>query len=378
MRVSRHWVVVLVLFALMQAQSSTLVNGGRGLPHTKSAMTTYPKQLWAMAQISFWGKRADFEYHSLGVESGSTFWLVQSLARFNYGVSEHVSASLSPILYQDVNDGGADEFFGDTMLDVKVGNYQIEKTAITVGMNVGMRFPTGSHKNIIFEDYSAGRFEWGLTGILTYRYSLPDLKNDYRIHLNLGYWNYNDSGVSLVDDVLFQDIAYVKRNSQALNYALGLEFPTAAFDYGLEFYGLSWVNSPPAAAAGRENNLYMNVSLGYKPHPRFKFYTNADLRLSKDIEETQGPRATFSGLPNYPSWRVYLGLRYMIIPKSLYDMHKQVLLDNKRHKRQQLLIQLNEERQKTLIAKQEAERLRIEKEKKEKAKAASEVVLEKK
>lgn len=362
----------------MPVRSANIVNGGRGLPHTKSAMTTRSKQLWAMGQVRFWGKHANYENRTLGIESGSTFWLVQSIASLNYGINDHVSADLSPIIYQDINDGGKDEFFGDTMLDVKIGNYQIEKTPITVGMNVGMRFPTGSHNNIIFEDYSSGRFEWGLTGLLTYRYSLPDLKNDYRIHLNLGYWNYNDSGVSLVDGELFQDIGYVKRNSQALNYALGLEFPTPSFDYGLEFYGISWVNSPPAAAAGRENNLYMNVSLGYKPHPRFKFFTNADLRLSKDLNETQGSREALKGLPNYPGWRIYLGLRYMIVPKSLYDMHKQTLLENKRNKRQQLLIQLSEEQQKTQLAKQEAERLRIEKDKREKAKAASEVVMQKK
>lgn len=361
MKTLKYGLLSVILFVFTAAQAGVVINSGRGLPHTKSAFTTRPKQLWTMGQIRFWGKKAGFEYRSIGIESGSTFWVVQGVAGFNYGVSEHVSMALSPIIYQDVNDGGSDELFGDAMLDVKVGNYRIEKTNLTLGMNLGMRLPTGSHRNIIFEDYSSGRFEWGLTGLMTYRMLLPDVNSEYRIHLNLGYWNHNDKGVMLVDDPELIDLAKVKRNSQAFNYAFGLEFPTRFFDYGLEFYGLSWINFPPPAAAGRENNLFMNISVGYKPAVRFKFFTGLDLRLSKDYEETVGPRTTLSDLPNYPGWRVYLGLRYMILPTSLYEMHKQAIMDAKRDRRQLLIKQLEEQEKKERLARQESERQRTEK-----------------
>lgn len=318
------WIVFLTA---INAFAGPIMNGGRGMIHVKSAMGTRPKQLWATWQSRAWGEAADVQYFSDGVVTRTTFWDVQGVMALNYGVLPHLSLAMSTVIYQDVNTEGPDDLFGDTSLDIRTGNYQIQNTNAYVGLNLGLRFPTGSYHNILFEEYTAGTTEAGLTGLFTYRYKLPNLAYDYRIHVNLTYWNYFDKGARLVAGDEYREISVVKKNSQAFYYGFGLEFPTTLFDYGLEFYGLSWITFPPPAAGGRENFLYMNMSFGYKPHPRFKFYTALDLRLSKDVEYTQGPRRTFSQLDNYPGWRVYLGVRAMILPKSLYDMYRQALIE---------------------------------------------------
>jgi len=377
MKLSRFWLIGLVLLMGVEVLPAIVVNGGKGLPHTKSAFTTRKGQFWLQGQIRFWGKSAEFEYPTLGIESGSTIWVVQQIASFNYGVSNHLSIALSPILYQDTHQDKGEDLIGDALLDFKFGNYRIEKKPLWLGFNIGTRLPLGSQYNIVYEDYSSGRFEFGVSGILTWRYAAADLKNDYRIHTNIGYWNHLDKGVNLVEG-LPREYSYVTKPSQSFNYALGLEFPTQLFDYGLEVYGISWITQPPAGAAGRENYLFMNVSIGYKPHPRFKFYTNADLRLSENRETTVPPRVAFSGAPNYPGWRIYLGLRFLVLPTSLYDMHTQTLQEIREEKRRTLKLQLEHEKRKTEAARQEVERLQAEKEKKERDKSSKIVMEEKK
>lgn len=351
---------VLLFMVLPLVVSASSINGGRGLPHTKAAYTTRVNHLWAKAQTRFWGKKAEFTNEALGVQSGSTIWVVQGLTSLSYGLSKNAAVSLTPILYQDTHQESGNDIFWDTFLDLRFGGYKIQGAPIWMGFNIGSRFPTGSHHNVIFEEYTAGRFEWGLTGMMSYRYLSPDLKYDYRVHLNLGYWNYNDSGRYLSDDRQDPD-AYVSANSQSFRYALGFEFPTMIFDYGLEVYGLSWIIDPPPAAYSRENFLYMNVSLGYKPHPRFHFYANGDFRLTPDKDKSEGESLAFASLPNYPDWRVTLGLKYLISPKSVYEMHQQSYRQQKKSNRRKLLSQLQEEREKTAKTQQELQTLQEEK-----------------
>ncbi len=319
---------VAVLLLLASSRAATIMNGDRGLIHVRSALTTRKQQLWTTWRIRAWGQGAEIYYVSDGTRTRTTFWDAQAAAAINYGFSRHVSMTLSSVLYQDLNDDGGFELFGDTQLDAKFGSYQIAGSNVSLGLNGELRFPTGAHHNIIFEDYSAGTTELGMTGLFTYRFKLPDLPYEYRVHLNLGYRNYFDQGARLVKEEEYASISKANRYSQAFHYGFGLEFPTAVFDYGLEFFGQSWITFPPPAAAARENYLKMNLSLGYKPHPRIKLFTALDLRLTDDKETTQGPRAVKWGLNNYPGWRLYLGLRYMILPFSIYDLHKQVILES--------------------------------------------------
>ena len=368
MRVVRVLVVIVLLSALGQLQA-TVVNGGRGLSHTKAAYTTRKGHLTTFGNVRFWGKKSTFPNKTLNIETGSTIWVVQALANLTYGFSKHGDVSFSPVLYQDAHKVDGEQIPWDTFLQVKFGNYKVERKPIWLGFELGSRIPTGKKHNVIFEDYTAGRFEFGMTGLFTYRYTSPNLSNDFRVHANLGYWNYNDKGVQL-SEVDSLELGYADAMSQSINYALGIEFPTKIYEYGLELYGLGWLVSPPPGAASRENYLYMNVSFKYKPHHRISLVTSADLRLSPARNTTEGFEPNLPGMPSYPGWRINIGLKYLILPKSVYDMHKTSIDKQKKEMNKKLYAQFEKELVKIEKSKAELERLKREKEKKENGKPA--------
>ncbi len=364
MRVMRGFTVFLMLIFMTLAGQAAVINGGKGLPHTKAAFTTRPGHLTALGNVRFWGKQSTFTYESLGIESGSMIWVVQGVANFTYGINDHIAVSLTPVLYQDTHKESGEEIPWDSFLNFKFGHFKVENAPVWVGFDIGARFPTGEKHNVLFEDYTAGAFEYGVTGLFSYRYATPDLKNDIRIHANVGYWNYNDAGRDLRPDGDIEN-SVVKTASQSFKYALGVEFPTKVFEYGLELYGLAWIIRPPAVAASRENYLFMNVSFGYKPHPRYRFFANADLRLTPGAETSVNLVPKFPGFPSYPGWRINLGIQYLILPKSIYVMHEKAIMRKRQQKTKMLYTELQKEIERTQRSIRELEKLEKEKKKKE-------------
>jgi hypothetical protein len=364
MRVMRSIPLFLLMFLLMLEGQAATLNGGKGLPHTKAAFTTPAGHLTAMGNLRMWGKKSTFTYESLGIESGSTIWVVQGAANFTYGIHNHIAASLTPIFYQDTHKENGDDLPWDAFLNIKFGHFKVERAPVWVGFDIGARLPTGEDFNVMFEDYTAGAFEFGATGLFSYRYATPDLKNDIRIHANLGYWNYNDSGRNLIPEKQVAG-SIVENTSQSFKYALGVEFPTKVFEYGLEIYGLAWIFRPPVVAASRENYLYMNVNFGYKPHPRYSFFINSDLRLMSGKNTTVGLEPNFPGFPSYSGWRINVGMRYLILPKSIYVMHEKAIMRKRNQKTKVLYTQLQKEIEKTQRSIRQLEKLKKEKQKKE-------------
>ncbi len=356
-----HKTLIGAFIFLMNIQAFALViNAGRGLPHTKSAYTTLQGHMTTMGNLRFWGGTGEYPN---GDSKGETrIWVARAIANVTYGFSEHGVVSLSPIVYQDAHKDEGEQVPWDTYLNFKLGNYKIEKQPYWIGFDIGMRFPTGKKHNVIFEDYTAGKFEFGLTGLLTYRYSAPQLKSDVRVHANLGYWNHNDKGEYL-SEVEPRDLGLVKRTSQSLIYALGVEFPVEQFIYGIELYGMSWLAQPPRGAASRENYFYMNVSGQFKAHHRMSIFANADLRLSPGKDTTIGFEPDFSGVGNYPGWRINLGLRYLILPSSDYGFARASIERQQQRKTRELYSQLQKEIEKQKEINAELERLKREKEK---------------
>lgn len=359
--------IVTLLHTAFGQGFAAVVNNARGLPHAKAAFTTRTGHLTTAANLRFWGKKSP--YADDNPDRKTNIWVVQALANLTYGFSTHADVSLTPILYQDAHKVKEDysenpQLFWDTFLNLKFANYKVEKQPVWLGFDLGMRFPTGKKHNVIFEDYTAGKFEFGITGLFTYRYANPNLQNDFRVHANLGYWNYNDRGTQLTE-VQPPELGQVDAMSQSIHYATGIQFPTTNFEYGLEFYGLAWLVRPPVGAASRENYFYMNVSFVYKPDYRFYLYTNADLRLSPANNSTEGFEPNLPGMPSFPGWRINLGLKYQIFP-TVYDMHKSSVERQKIAKTKNLYAQLKNEMQKTEKSKAELERLRKEKAEREK------------
>lgn len=356
--------VLVLLFAQFVYASTSIVNGGKGLPHTKAAWTTDPGWLTLVANTRFWGKVGDFKDQELEFETGGAIWVVQGASSFSYGMGDHFELSLTPIVYQDVHQGNKDEIPWDTYLNFKIGNYGKKGSTLKWGVDVGTRWPTGTKNNVLFEDYSAGKAEWGFTGLLSYATDPLYPQDALNIHANLGYWNHNDAGEVIVPEVEDEN-SYVKSHSQHLDYATGFWIPTQKFDYGLELYGLGWIQKPPNAAASRENYTFLNATIKYKPYRWLDFMVGGDLRLSRDVDETLGRRAALLDMPNYPSWRINIGAKIVLLPTSVYHTQERDILMQKAETRKELFEQIIKERRETESAEEELERIKEERRKAE-------------
>jgi len=346
------------------------INGGLGLSHTKAAWVADKGYLTVLPNTRFWGKVSETKSQNQEERSAVTIWDVQGLLSINYGISEHFSFNITPILYQDINQGEYDEFPWDTFIGLKIGSYGAKDSPFRFGVDLATRFPTGEKHNVIYEDYTAGSAEWGFTGLVSYALDKLYPEDALNAHLNLGYWNHNDVGRSLAPDSLLsmelKKVKSVVEPSQAFRYAIGVEFPTESFNYSLEIYGNSWIQNPPIIAASRENYTYLNGSIKYKAYRWLDFIVSGDIRISPDKEETIGPRTSNHDLPNYSSWRINMGAKFIILPTSVYKVKERDVLMRKAESRREIFEQIIREKKDTESAEQELQRIKEEREKAEK------------
>ena len=284
----------------------------------------------------------------------------------NYGLGKHFDLTVASILYQDVNQGGSEEYPWDTFVGLKIGSFGSKASSMRYGLELNARFPTGERHNVIWEDYTAGTTEWGATALVSYAYDPLYPEDAFNMHFNFGYLHHNDVGEFLTGSKQFIKDDQVLSPSQQLRYALGLTIPTESFDYGLEWYGNYWIQQPPPTAASREPYLYMNLSIKYKPYRWFHFMVSGEYRLSADKDETVGPRRTPSGgLPNYSTWRINVGAKFVLLPTSVFKLKERDILMQKAETRRELFEQIIKERRETESAEEELERIKEERRKAE-------------
>ncbi|MDZ7374611.1 MAG: transporter, partial [candidate division KSB1 bacterium] len=358
--------LLLVATLSMSAQAQHL-NGARGLPYVRAAWVMEPGYLTMYAHSRFFGKVG---HVSLGrITSAVTYWDVQGTLYFTYGISRHIEASVSPIIYQDTNKGTPGyNIPDDIFLSVKFGSYGSKGSSFSYGLAANGRIPTGKYHNLVFEPYSAGTWEWGFTALASYTLDPLYPEEAFNIHLNLNYNHHNDVGekLSLAPDLV--DTIRVLSPTQTLNYALGLRYPADKFDYWIQLFGTKFLRQPPITAYSREDFTYLSPGVTYKPYPWLSFDVCVDVRLSKDKDETV---YAFYGvhkiaeMPNYAGWRVNVGMHLTILPTSVYKVTERDLLMRKAESRRQLFEQMIREQRETESAEQELERIKEERRKAE-------------
>ncbi len=363
MKPLKPMLVPLLLLLFAYASHAVIINGGKGLPHTKAAWVSQSGHLTLQTNTRFWGKVHQIRDTQLGVPTAQTIWNVQGLVSLNYGLGRHFDLNVTPILYQDDQTKyGVYPF--DTFIGLKIGSYGAKASSLNYGMQMHLRFPTGEVKNVMFEDYTAGTVEFGFTGLVSYAADPLYPEDAFNMHLNLGYNNSNDVGEIITADVLDPN-SRVLSQTQQLTYALGLWIPTESFDYGLEWHGNGWLQQPPAAAAGRETYLYMNGIIKYKPYRWFNFLLSGEYRLTGDREETVGAKRVPPEIPNYNTWRINVGAQFTLLPTSVYRTSERDVLMQKAESRRELFEQIIKERRETESAEEELERIREERRKAE-------------
>jgi len=365
MKAIRPILVATLLFLIVGNSGAVVTNGGKGSPHTRAAWVTETGRLSVLTHTRFWGKVRETKSGTDNLTHAFTVWDVQGLVALNYGLGKHFDLTLSPVAYQDLNQGAFDSYPWDTFLALKIGSFGSKASSLKYGLELNARFPTGDAHNVMWEDYTAGKTEFGFTGLVSYAYDPLYPEDSFNMHLNVGYIHHNDVGQMLTDDKAFAAESQVLSPSQEGIYSLALTIPTESFDYGLEWWGNVWLQRPPLAAASRENYLYLDANVTYKPYRWFSFFVSGDYRLSADKDETIGPRRAPAGLPNYSTWRMNVGAKFVLLPTSIFHLKERDILMQKAQSRRELFEQIIKERRETESAEEELDRIKNERRKAE-------------
>jgi len=354
----------MVFFLCMTNVLATTSLGGPGLIYTQSAKVLPKGYLEWFAGTRYFGKIASFKTN----QRAFTLWDVQGLFSLNYGLNPHLTIGLSPILYQDINREGGNFWQGkanlpdDIFVSVKFGSFSALENPFAFGGLMTVRIPTANKHNIIYEPYSSGSIEVGITGLASY-YSKPAMPDmGWSAHLNVGYLNHNDVGRSLSNSPL--DAAAQSMSSEIL-FSQGFLYPMDTFSFSAEITARYFLVRPPFSAYSREYVSYLTFGVYYNPYRWLTLEMGVDLRLAsgQDLTSYQYiPSPPTEDFPNYPTWRGLLGMKLGILPFSLFQS-EDAQLRQKAKDRKAILEKMMDQQSSTENAEQELSRIQAERKK---------------
>jgi len=338
-------------------QGFTLI-GGRGLPHLNTAWTLAPGQY----TLHVFGS----SFYKAVVIGGKpptsdTYWDVQSAMALHYASSKHLEWSAAPVLYQDSHRDKGYNVPDDIFVRLKLGAYGHKVSPLKFGAVVSTRLPVAKDHNVIFEPYSGGGVELGLTGIMSFSPDLLIPENAFNFHLNFGFWHHNDVGKLLTG--VSADTTAVLDPTREFLWGAGVAFPSNQFDFTFELYGRLFLVRPPETAYSREDAIYFSPSITYRPRYWAALNVGFDFRLSGNDELTKyinGLKLVHQDLPSYPDWRVNFGARFNLNQTPPPDNKPLFISSNGRlvPRQKSLEKQLTLEKQKTESAEDELEKIR--------------------
>lgn len=361
---------VIFLFALcllVSRVNATPSTGGIGLMHVKAAKVLPKGHLQFYSGTQYYGKVA-----SSGNDAYS-LWNVQFFTSLNWGVSRHLEFAISPIIYQDTNtqegnalDGQAN-VIDDIFVSAKIASFNSLESPFFFGGMLYTRIPTGEAHNIIYENYSAGNLEVGITGLASYYSNLTFPDEGWSAHFNLGYLNHNDVGTELTEN---PDDPKPTAMTSELLFGVGGCYPFDTFDFTGEINARYFLTRPPVTAYSREYVSYLTLGVHYKPYSWVSFDFGLDFKLlsGEDISE-YGSTGTTSlpeppeDFPNYPSWKGKLGVKLAILPTSLYATPEKNAIKQKSLQRKEVLQRMMDDQEDTESAEGELKRIKSERQK---------------
>ncbi|MCK5147706.1 hypothetical protein KAR48_13185 [bacterium] len=353
---------ILILLVLLSTGSAVASDklGGNGLIYVNSAQNISAGHLQLFAGTRFFGK-------IMGGNYAYTLWNVQGFTALTWGVNSNLEFTFAPIVYQDTNNSEGNSLDGaanapdDIFLKMKMGNFHGDKSPWYMGGQLGIRIPTAEAHNIIFEPYSAGGLEIGVTGLLSYFSNPSFLDEGWSFHANLGYLNHNDVGKELSKNTLAKTPGSM---SSELLIGAGMRFPAGNFDFSAELNARTFLTRPPEAAYSREFVSYLTGGVYYKPYRWLTFEMGLDIRLFSGEDVTDYTLVNrVPDFPNYPVWRGQLGVKINLLPTSYFKVAEKSKLERKAADRQRMLERLMQGDQQGINADDELNRVRTEREK---------------
>jgi hypothetical protein len=360
-----HTTMRIRLFVLLFAVGVIPLNGtpsrgGKGLFYVHSAAVLPKGSLEFHAGIRYFGKIA-----SLGTSGKAyTLWDVQNNLSFNYGVSRHLELACSPVLYQDINRSGGNFLRGsanlpdDLYLSAKIGSYTSLESPFVFGGLISLRLPTAKVHNVIYEPYSAGSVELGISALATYYHNVAFPDMGWSAIVNLGYLNHNDVGKSLSED---DNAPTPQHMSSEIIAGWSFLYPAGPFNFSAEITARHFLTRPPETAYSREYVSYLTFGVCYNLYRWCALEMAFDKSLFSGVDETDYRYIALRnpGFPNYPGWRGILGVKLAILPFSLYKS-EEADLKQKAKDRQTIMEKMIENQTDMQSAEQELTRIQAE------------------
>ncbi len=341
---------------------ATPSTGGLGLIHLQSAKVLPQGFLEYYGGTKYYGK--------VNTGDAYTLWNVQFFSSFNYGVNSNLEFGLSPVIYQDTNtqegnamDGEAN-IIDDIIISMKIAGFSGLESPLFFGGILYSRIPTGEAHNIIYENYSAGTLEIGLTALASYYSNITFPAEGWSLHANLGYLNHNDVGAELTDDP--DDITPNSMSSELIT-GVGLLYPAGTFDFSAEITARYFLTQPPVTAYSREYVSYLTTGVYYKPYRWLTVEFGMDMKLVAQDDQSEYVSSGTTSLldppeefPNYPAWRGHLGVKIGILPTSLHASTEKSMMKQRTLQRQQVLRRMVDDQADTENAESELTRIKTE------------------
>ncbi|MDZ7316765.1 MAG: hypothetical protein ONB24_11625 [candidate division KSB1 bacterium] len=246
-----------------------------------------------------------------GQSSAIIVWDSYLFARLSYCFSPRLQLEAAPVVLQSTHvQGKADNLPGNIDLFAKTPLLAGRKLAVSLQGQV--RIPTAERQNVPLYEYSSGTVGFGGAGSTTLKLfgSSPDKGG--LIDLNFGYFFHNDRGRHLTD---LPNETLMAKGTQQLYGGAALRLLGANWGGFAEVRSVAFLESPPVTAYGREDALWGAIGLIYRVSPFLQLDFKMDRRLSRDIDNTlyaageiKGVPKPWHTLPNYPDWRIQLGV----------------------------------------------------------------------
>lgn len=352
---------ILFIFLLLvsAALAQTPTTGSWSLLHTHTARTFEQGRLEIYTNLDFYTKLGDFLVESPDNPAAVNYWAVASNIFTTYGIIDNLDISLGLRLYQDTQSDA--NIPDDLFLTVKTGSFALGSRHLYGAGMINFRFPTASLPNYPFAEYSSGSVEFGFMGALSYYVDPYLLTRNFSTHLNIGWYNHNDSGKEVTPDGKQPTF-----NASKLQYGLGFVYPVGTMDFMLELNGISWIEQPDTMVYGREDYMYVTPAIRFKPYRWLYADLGVDIRISSDEDETKPPWSSGLDLPNYPSWKAWLALNFTILPLAPSERTPEEMERDRFNKRVDFFQNIIEERERIDNVQEELDRLRREREEAEK------------
>ena len=353
--------LIFILASIALAQTPT--TGSWSLIHTQTARTFEQGRLEIQTNMNFYTKLGEWTNIISPPDdfAAVNYWVVASNFWATYGIVNHLDLALGIRWYQDTNINVNANIPDDLFLSLKTGSFTLGSRHLYGGGQVNFRFPLSEVPNYVWAEYSSGKVEFGLQGFLSYYVDPYLLSRNFSAHLNLGWYTHNDAGT--VVDSRGRKPGF---NASELQYGLGLVYPVGMVDLMLEVYGISWIDQADTMVYSREPYTYVTPSIRYKPYRWMYFDFGVDVLISENVEETVPPWRTDLDLPNYPPWKVWMGLNFTLLPLSPTDQTPEELERDRFKKRVDFFQNIIEERERIDNVQEELDRLKREREEAEK------------